>query len=396
MVSKIRTLLFSTLYPSSVRTGHGIFVETRLRHLVNSGEIESQVVAPVPWFPSRLSLFGEYARFARVPRFEQRNGFDVHHPRYLLLPKVGMNSAPHTLAHAGLTTARRLIAEGQDIDLIDSHYFYPDGVAATFIGQAIDKPVVITARGSDINLISQYDRPRRLIVDAARQAAAIIAVSSALRDKMIELGIDGEKIKVLGNGVDPNKFYQEDKAQAQSRWHTSGYVVVSVGNLVPTKGHDLVIRAIAGIPDACLLIAGQGPERGRLIELAAKLGVSDRVHLAGQLTQDDLRSLYSAADCLVLASVREGWPNVILEAMACGASIVASRVGGVPEILDGTDSGLLLDNRDVMSIVKAISELRARHLPRGHAQTHAARHGWNATTAGQISVFRTAIGASHA
>jgi hypothetical protein len=169
----IRTLLFSTLYPSSVRPSHGIFVETRLRHLLSSGEVETRVVAPVPWFPFRDPRFGEYARHAAVPAHEVRNGIDVAHPRYLLLPKAGMNLAPASLARAGLKAARRLIAEGYDFDLIDAHYFYPDGVAATMIGKALNKPVVITARGTDINLIPKYDRPRRMILQAAEDCAAI-------------------------------------------------------------------------------------------------------------------------------------------------------------------------------------------------------------------------------
>ncbi len=102
----IRTLLFSTLYPSSVRPSHGIFVETRLRHLLASGQVETRVVAPVPWFPLRHKAFGEYARHAAVPRHETRNGIEIDHPRYLLQPKIGMNSAPTALARTSLAVAK--------------------------------------------------------------------------------------------------------------------------------------------------------------------------------------------------------------------------------------------------------------------------------------------------
>ena len=96
----MKVLLFSSLFPSSVRPIHGIFVETRLRELLKTGEVEAKVVAPVPWFPLKGSRWGEYAQFAATPRFEHRNGLDVHHPRYLLLPKVGMNMAPASIARA--------------------------------------------------------------------------------------------------------------------------------------------------------------------------------------------------------------------------------------------------------------------------------------------------------
>ena len=94
-----------------------------------------KVVAPVPWFPSAAKRFGEYTQFAATPRQEQRNGLEVHHPRYLLLPKVGMNLAPYAMALGALRTVRRLQREGFDPDLIDAHYYYPDGVAAAMLGR---------------------------------------------------------------------------------------------------------------------------------------------------------------------------------------------------------------------------------------------------------------------
>jgi glycosyltransferase involved in cell wall biosynthesis len=392
----VRTLLFSTLYPNVIRPGHGIFVETRQRKLQSNERVESRVIAPVPWFPSTHRAFGEYAKHAAVPTTEVRHGISVSHPRYLLVPRIGMNLAPAALARAGLREARQLLAEGFDFDLIDAHYFYPDGVAAARIGRALGKPVVITARGSDINLLPDFPKPRAMIVEAARNASGIVAVSSALRDAMIRLGIAAEKIQVLGNGVDTDLFYEEDRVAARARWHADGYTLVSVGNLIPTKGHDLAIRAVAMMPDASLLIAGQGPERDRLQQLATDLGVGARVRLVGQLTQPDLRSLYSAADCLVLASVREGWPNVLLEAMACGASVVASDVGGVAEILGSSPSACLLGARDPAAIAAAVATVRSKGVPRKAAREHAARHEWRSTSAGQVAMFKQILGHSHA
>ncbi|MBS3935894.1 MAG: glycosyltransferase, partial [Sulfuritalea sp.] len=310
----IRTLLFSTLYPSSVRPGHGIFVETRLRHLLAGGEVETRVVAPVPWFPFRHGMFGEYARHAAVPRHEERNGIRVEHPRYLLLPKIGMNGAPASLARAGLGAARKLIAAGYDFDLIDAHYFYPDGVAATLIGKVLNKPVVITARGTDINLIPQYEKPRRMIRQAAADCAAMITVCAALKDAIVGLGGTAEKIAVLRNGVDLELFRPEDKPQARAAFGMNDkFALASVGHLIERKGHHLVIEALAQMPAAELYLAGGGEEEDRLRTLADRLGVAARVHFLGAIPQARLRTLYSAVDCLVLASSREGWANVLLE-----------------------------------------------------------------------------------
>ena len=391
----IRTLLFSTLYPSSVRPSHGIFVETRLRHLLASGQVQTRVVAPVPWFPLRHAAFGEYAKHAAVPRHETRHGIEIDHPRYLLLPKVGMNSAPATLARAGLKAARRLIAQGWDFDLIDAHYYYPDGVAATLIGKALGKPVVITARGTDINLIPQYDKPRRLILQAAHDAAASITVCAALKDAIVGLGATAEKITVLRNGVDLELFQPEDRAQARSKFGITRFALASVGNLIPTKGHQLVIEALQHLPDTELLIAGRGPHEGEFKALAERLGVADRVKFLGVLPQAELRWLYSAADALVLASVREGWPNVLLEAMACGTPVIASDVGGIPEIVANPAAGTLMPACNAAGIAEAVVKLRSQLPSRSDTRAYAEQFGWQPTTEGQIKIFHCIQKAQH-
>jgi glycosyltransferase involved in cell wall biosynthesis len=390
----IRTLLFSTLFPNAVRPNHGIFVETRLRQLLRSGEVTSQVVAPVPWFPFRHGMFGEYAAYAHVPGHETRDGIEVEHPRYLLPPKVAMNVAPFSLARAGLAAARRLIAAGSDFDLIDAHYVYPDGVAAVSIGKTLGRPVLITARGSDVNLLPEFSRPRKMIVDAFRDCSAVIAVSAALKEVIVGLGCPREKVTVLRNGIDLAFFHEEDRVAARAAIGASRYAIASVGNLIPDKGHHLVIESLTHLPDANAFIAGRGPEDSRLKALAKRLGVADRVTFLGAVPQARLRTLYSAADCLVLASIREGWPNVLLEAMACGTPVVATNVGGVPEIVPEGTLGVLMDEISADGIVRAVSRLRVLEPPRQQVRAYAEGFSWNETTAGQLAVFKGAIAGS--
>lgn len=389
----IRTLLFSTLYPNSVRPSHGIFVETRLRHLLASGQVETRVVAPVPWFPLRHPRFGEYAKHAAVPANEVRNGIRIEHRRYLLLPKIGMNSAPFTLARTGLKAARKLIADGYDFDLIDAHYFYPDGVAATIIGKALNKPVVITARGTDINLIPhQYDKPRKLILQAAEDCAAMITVCAALKDAIVGLGGTAEKITALRNGVDLELFKPEDRQQARATFGMKDkFAIASVGHLIERKGHHLVIEALAQVPDAELYLAGGGEEETRLRALAEQLGVTSRVHFLGAMPQAKLRSLYNAVDCLVLASSREGWANVLLEAMACGTPVVATNVWGTPEVVAAPEAGVLMHSRTAQGCVDGISELRQNYPDHLATRRYAEGFSWNDTTQGQLALFRKVL-----
>ena len=386
----MKILTFSTLYPHSARPSHGIFVETRLRHLLASGKVESRVVAPVPWFPSSNARFGEYAMHARAPREEKRNGIEVLHPRYPLPPKVGMIMAPFLLAAAMKPVFERVL-RSYPFDLIDAHYFYPDGVAAALLGKGLGKPVVITARGTDVNLIPRYRLPRAMIRWAARRAAGMITVARALKDDLIRIGVPGERIEVLRNGVDLQLFRPVDREATRRKLGMSRTALLSVGLLIPRKGHDLVIGALPRLPDMELIVVGDGPERGALDALAKDRGVADRVRFVGAVPQEELRSYYGAADALVLASSREGWANVLLESMACGTPVVASTAGGSPEVVAAPEAGGLIAERSAEAVAEGVRRLFAAYPDRGATRRYAEKFGWEETTRGQLRLFERVL-----
>lgn len=387
----MKILTFSTLFPNTERPNHGIFVETRLRHLVASGKVEARVVAPVPWFPSTHPRFGQYAGFARIPKTETRFGLQVSHPRFPLIPKIGMTLTPTLMAQAVKLAIARLIDEGYDFDLIDAHYFYPDGVAAVMLGRYFNKPVVITSRGSDITLIPQYRLPRKMILWAAHHAAALITVCNALKTELIQLGVDAEKIVPLRNGVDLQKFQPVNREEVREALGLDQFTLLSCGHLVPVKGHELIIAAMPLMKDVKLLMAGNGPDRKALEDLAQQLNVADRVTFLGALPQTELKNYYGAADALVLASSREGWANVLLESMACGTPVIASNVWGTPEVVASSDAGLLLDARTPESIAASVKALRTNYPDRAATRAYAERFSWDETTAGQIQLFQRVL-----
>jgi glycosyltransferase involved in cell wall biosynthesis len=383
----VKLLTFGTLYPDRSRPRHGIFVETRLRQLLAQGDMEAVVVAPVPWFPFDHPVFGEYASYARVPAHEVRHGVAVHHPRYPMIPKLGMTLAPWLMALAVLPKLRRIVRDGYDFDAIDAHYFYPDGVAATLLGRWLGKPVVITARGTDVNLIPRYHLPRRMIQWAARHCAAIVTVSHALRDTLLALGADGERTVALRNGIDLNMFQPIDRRVAREHIGVSGPMLLSVGHLIEGKGHHVAIRALADLPGFQLQIIGEGPMRMELAQLAHRYGVASRVRFEATLSQDLLSYYYSAADALVLASSREGMPNVVLEALACGTPVVATAVGGVPEILTTSAAGVLMSDYSPESLALGIRQLLSDYPERIATRRYAEHFGWAETAEGLRRLF---------
>jgi glycosyltransferase involved in cell wall biosynthesis len=384
----LRLLTFSSLYPNAAQPNHGIFVENRLRHLVASGAATSTIIAPVPWFPSRSARFGEWARCAAAPAEEMRHGLRVLHPRFAAPPRLGMYTGPWALLHAGRAALAQLLAEGARFDAIDAHYLYPDGVAAVWLAREAGLPVVITARGSDTSQLPRFAIPRQLIGTALREADALIAVSAGLAEGLIGLGAASGKITVLRNGVDLTAFSPPaDRDALRAELGLSGPTILSVGHLIERKAHHHVIGALPELPEASLLIAGEGPERSALVALAERLGVTERVHLLGARPHGELARLYGAADALVLASTREGWANVMLEAMACGTPVVAGPAWGSREAISAPEAGLVLDEVGPVPIVRALRQILADPPDRCATRAHAERFGWDETTRGQAELF---------
>jgi glycosyltransferase involved in cell wall biosynthesis len=393
----VRTLLFSTLYPSSVRPLHGIFVETRLRELLKTGQVQTQVVAPVPWFPSTHPRFGDYALIARTPPREVRHGITVDHPRYPLIPKLGLSTAPLFLAAASIAPLRRVLAEGFDFDLIDAHFYYPDGVAATLLGRFFGKPVAITARGTDLNLYPAHAVPRRLMQWAAHRADASIGVCSALVDVLRGWDVEASRLHVMRNGVDLQRFHPVPAAEARRRLGQDGApLLLSVGHLIERKGHHLVIEALAhlrrSLPQARLLVAGDGEERQSLCSLVRRLGLDEAVHFAGAVPNERLADFYAAADIALLASSREGWANVLLESMACGTPVVATDIWGTPEVVAAPEAGVLVGERTGPALAEGVQRLLSAYPAREDVRRYAEGFSWRQTSQAQLDLFRRLSG----
>ena len=391
----IRVAVMTSLYPNREQPRHGVFVEERLRQLVATGSVEARVVAPVPWFFSTHSRFGTYARMAAVPPREVRYGIVVEHPRYLVIPRVGMRLSPLTMARSAISTLVRWRREGFAFDLIDSHYFYPDGVAAVRVGARLDRPVVITARGSDLNRIAELPAARARIRTAAERADGVITVSKALASRLRELGVAQEHITVLRNGVDTERFAPLDRAAIRRELGLDGTVWLCVGHLTELKGQHLAIEALSTLDETLtLLIAGDGPEDDNLRRLAGRLGVADRVRFLGAIDHDDLPRYFNAADALIHPARMEGMPNVVLEAIACGCAVVATDIGGIPEVVTGLPVGRLMSARTPEALRQAWAVVRDQSVDAASRQArrdHAKGYSWDATSAGQIELFHDIV-----
>jgi glycosyltransferase involved in cell wall biosynthesis len=366
----LRVLTLSTLYPDSGRPSFGIFVERQTRALAGRDGVEVEAVAPVglPLWP--LTRHPHYRSRAQLPEKERRNGVAVHRPRFRIWPGLSGDGAARSLAASVLPLAGALRC-----DVIDAEFFWPDGVAAMHIAEALALPFSVKARGSDIHFWGRRPAVAAQMVEAARKSGGLLAVSAGLRADMAAMGMPGDRIRVHYTGVDLELFRPRDRLPAKRGLGVDGPLIVTPGNLVPLKGQRLAIEALAELPGATLLIAGEGPERPALEALIAARGLSSRARLLGSVAPAAMPELLAAADLMILPSEREGLANVWIESLASGTPILIADVGGAREVLDRPEAGRLVE-RNSAAIAAAALEILGSPPDPASVRRSAERFSW--------------------
>ncbi|MBB3032534.1 glycosyltransferase [Alteriqipengyuania lutimaris] len=374
-----RLLSIATLYPSRARPHFGTFVSHALDALAARPGWDVTVINPIGLPPV---LAGEYRALADAAVDELDGEVAVHRPRFTLIPRIGGRFNPGLIAHAVLPLARQLHAEAP-FDMVDAQFFYPDGPAAAAIAEELGRPLAIKGRGADIHYWGAKGFARAKMLRAARQASRLLAVSGALAEDMAALGMDRGKIAVHHTGLDRDRFRPLQNAGLRRMLGErlgvalpqKEPILASVGALIPRKGQDLVLRALADLPDAKLLLVGHGPDDAMLRGLAEELGIAGRVHFLGSVDHDLLPLILSAADIMVLPSRSEGLANAWIEALACGTPIVIADVGGARDVVRGAEAGLIVA-RDPAAIAEGVRTILAHPPQPRDTAALVAEFGW--------------------
>jgi teichuronic acid biosynthesis glycosyltransferase TuaC len=376
----LRVLTLSSLFPDETRRNFGIFVERQTLGLAALPDVEVEVVAPIGLPPGLLKLHRHYLALAGLPEQETWKGLAVHRPRFAVAPGIGALN-PWLMARA-LKPLLKTIRARFPFDVIDAEFFFPDGPAAARLGRALGVPVSIKARGADIHLWGKARGCGGQIVRAGNAAGGLLAVSAALKVDMTALGLPADKIRVHYTGVDLDRFAPSpDRMMAKAALGIEGPLLLSVGALVPRKGHELAIGAMAYVPeDVTLLIAGEGPFRATLEALIVEKGLGDRVRLLGAIPHEGLPKLGAAADIGVLASASEGLANAWLESIACGTPVLISDAGGAAELVDRPAAGRIVA-RTPAAIAEAVQGILADPPAPEETRAVAERFTWGANAA---------------
>jgi teichuronic acid biosynthesis glycosyltransferase TuaC len=391
----MRVLALTTLFPNSQRPLLSPYNRQQFAALSRLCELE--VLAAIPWFPGSrlLSRWTVSGRMHAVPAVEEIDGIEVKHPRNLYLPR-SLALAPVLFAGSLLPTVMRYRGK---IDVLLSAWAYPDGCASVALARALGVPCVVKLHGSDVNVLSEKPAPRAYMRALLPRAARIVAVSRALGRRMVDLGVDPGRVAVIYNGVNGELFQLRDRAAARAALGlpAADRIILYVGNLLEPKGVLDLAAAFeqmrARAPSARLVMVGDGAARPACEQVAQRLG--GRMQLVGGRPFEEIGQWMAACDVLALPSWNEGTPNVILEAFACGRRVVATDIGGIPDLVEDELLGEMVPVRAPEALADALLRAVQRSYDPAEVAARGARGDW-ASSAAQLHEVLRAAAAEHA
>ncbi|HEX6276476.1 MAG TPA: glycosyltransferase family 4 protein [Polyangiaceae bacterium] len=354
----MRVLIMTKIFPNRVEPLSAPFNRRQFAALGKLCDVE--VLAAIPWFPGATAFrrWSHAGRLSKVPESEVIDGLSVRHPRYALLPKIG-HAVSGPLYAASLSVSA--IKLRHRVDIVLGAWAYPDGYAAVVLAELLGVPAVVKLHGSDMNVVADLPGPRRRLEWALPRAARVVAVSRPLAEKAQALGVPPERIDIVRNGIDRATFRPRDRAEARRALGLDRDVplVLYVGHVTREKGaFDLVRAYAAGTPrvrESRAVFVGDGAGLEECRAIASELGV--HATFVGARPHEEIATWLAACDLLALPSWNEGMPNVVLEALASGRPVVATRVGGIPDVVASETLGALVPPRQPEALAAALERV---------------------------------------
>ena len=378
MKRPLRVMVLTSIFPNQNEPAKGIYIF----HIVQSLKkyCRVKVVAPVPFFPSWFPS-NRYGHYAQIKSFENQDGIEVYHPRIVVPPKVGRPLYGFLYAIFLFKHFKKIVA-GEASDIILAYWAYPDGFAAAVLAGVLKKKLIVGARGCDVNDQDNILGKRFLLHWALNRSELVFSVSASMKKTIENLGIDNTKIRVIPNGI-------SDEFNPPIYEKRNRNTILYCGRISSEKGVQYLIEAARILKnngvDFRIELIGDGPDRQKIQDLTRSFDLMERITFKGEIPPESVAPAMRKAYLLCLPSIREGWPNVVMESLACGCPVVASRVGGVPEIIKNNELGILVPSRDPIALAEALKEGLKRSWDRSYISSYARKRTWN-TVAQEIFV----------
>jgi glycosyltransferase involved in cell wall biosynthesis len=358
----VKVLVITNLFPNRCEPNRATFNFQQISELSQICELE--VIAPISWLVKLNNLF-KYKKYFHYSLDE--SGVKAYHPCYFYVPGFfRCFQGIFYFLSIFLRSVRCILNARPNVVL--GTWAYPDGFAVILLGRIFNLPVVIKVHGTDVHSVETRCK-RNLTGWVLRRADRIVSVSDSLANIMQqEFNVSRENIVKIQNGIDKEKFYPVAKEQALLSLGipvADAKNIIFIGNLKSEKRPFDLLKAFNGVikdqsQKVCLHFIGDGPLRTSLLQQIEADRLDDVVIVHGAINHEDIPVWLNAADLLVLPSINEGMPNVVLEALSCHTPVVASNVGGIPEIVDEGLTGYLFEPKNVKQlkekIIKALNK----------------------------------------
>jgi teichuronic acid biosynthesis glycosyltransferase TuaC len=360
---KYKKLLILGGYPFN-NNYNGSFIKEQVDCLSNNFE-QVNVISALSYFPQFMLKFKRFRNLVKCVSYPQNYSYgniNVYYPKYCPLPTFP-DFFMLIRKHFNYSAVKSLIAKKKiDFDIIHSHFIFPAGYVGMKLKERYHVPLIITAHGGDVYKTPfKNDKWFQLSKSILEHADKIITTSNRnFNIIMKEFGISKYKVHIIGNGFDDKKFYKRDQYQIREKLSLpqNKKILLSIGNLVEIKGHKYLIEAINKVleirKDILCIIIGRGIEKDNLQNQIDSLRLNDTIKIINGINHDNVPIWMNACDLFVLPSLDEGFPTVIPEALACGKPVIASRVGGVPEIVNNEYIGELFQKKDIDDLATVI------------------------------------------
>ena len=380
----MKLLFVSNLFPDKAQPWRGLDNATLLHHLADRWEIRVLAVRPtLPW----------QHRACQSRRTD--TALQPHYLPSLYVPKFG-SRWNHRLMAAALRAPLREVQREFAFDVVLGSWIFPDCCALAELAQEMNFPLVAIAQGSDVHQYLRNPTRREIILDRLPLASAVVTRSGELARLLVAAGLPTGRVYPIYNGIDFACFTPADSAAARRELGLpeTGRLILFVGNFYDIKNPQLLVEAhalLASESDCHLVLIGDGPLAPALRQSAARLGTSARVVFAGRKDAPAVARYMQAADVLALPSRNEGVPNVILEAFACGLPVVASKVGGIPEVHNSVELGRLFPEGNLDALTDALRSVLQSPTAHDRIHHHARQFSWERTTEAYDTLLRQAI-----
>lgn len=385
----MKVLFISNLYPNSQEPVKAAYNKQKIAHLKKYCEIT--VVAPIYWFPLKSFFFKS---MRNIPFKEIIDGLEIYHPRVFYTPKL-FRFAHGIFYYLSIRSFIKDLCSKTNFDVIYSSWLYPDSYAAMKLAAMLHKPFQVEALGSDVNVHFRSILRKKMILKTLRKACNIVVISNDLKEKIKACGISEDKVFVIYIGVDRDIFYPVEKHEAKRRLGlpVKEKIILFIGNLVKIKGLKYLLEAIRLFknPSLKLYIIGSGGLRNSLKRTIHYLGLQEKVVMAGACAHERIPLWINASELVCVPSIMEGQPNVILESFACGVPVVASRVGGIPELITDKGQGILAQPADAFSLKSALAEALSHTWDRGYITKSVSSFTWEDNAAKRFDCLRSCV-----